>query len=220
MGRTVIRIVVGIITVAAWSLLGFSLHGGLEPRVDVRVHEASGRLMAQQALACLETGGDITIVARDTGTFKNPATDIQLASFRKEIAKAHGTIHSFHGLRVDPLRAIAVPSSDFMDLISSTPEGSVIASFMGPPVLTAAEKARLGENRPAIVAFCSGNKPESVDLRTLFEQKLLQAAVVDRRGTGWLATEQSIQVDDPEQLFLSLNGTNLAGLPPRRETEH
>jgi hypothetical protein len=156
--------------------------------------------MAQQALAWLEPGGQITIITRDTTTFKNPASDIQLAGFRKAINQAHAAIRSIHELQVDPLRPIAVPSSDFCEVIRNTPQGSVIVSFMGPPVLTGADRSRLGEIQPAIVAFCSGSLPESVDLRSLFEEGLLQAAVVvDRRGS--------------EQAFLTLTATNLADVP-------
>jgi hypothetical protein len=197
MCKTVLRIVVGSTTIAAWSVLCLSLHGGLGPRVDAGPYEASGRLMAQQALAWLEPGGQITIITRDTTTFKNPASDIQLAGFRKAINQAHAAIRSIHALQVDPLRPIAVPSSDFCEVIRNTPQGSVIVSFMGPPVLTGADRSRLGEIQPAIVAFCSGSLPESVDLRSLFEEGLLHAAVVvDRRGS--------------EQAFLTLTATNLA----------
>jgi hypothetical protein len=220
MGRTVIRIAVGLITIAAWSLLCLSLHGGLGPRVDTRAHEESGSLLAQEALAWLEPGGQITVIARDTGTFKNPASDIQLASFRKAISQAHATIHSIRALQVDPLRPIAVPSSDFCEVIRNAPEGSVIVSFMGPPVLTVAERSRLGEIKPAIVAFCSGSLPELVDLRSLFEQGLLQAAVVDRRGAGWPAPASANQRNDAEPSFVTLTATNLADLSSWRGTGH
>ncbi|MGO8700275.1 MAG: hypothetical protein ACLQVY_21500 [Limisphaerales bacterium] len=204
MGKTVIRIAVGFIAVAAWALLGLSLHGGLEPPVDTRAHEESGRLLAQQALACLDSGGDITVIARDTGTFKNPASDIQLAAFFHAIAKAHATLHAVHTIQVDPLRPIAVPASDFREIIGNTPEGSVIVSFMGPPQLTAAERARLGESKPAIVAFCSGSLPEAPALRALFDQGLLRAAVVDRRGTQALK-----EGDGVGPSFVALTATNL-----------
>jgi hypothetical protein len=215
MGKTVIRIAVGLIAVAAWSLLGLSLHGGLEPRVDTRAHEESGRLLAQQALARLDSGGDITVIARDTGTFKNPASDIQLAAFSDVIAKAHATLHAVHTIQVDPLRPIAVPSSEFCEIIRNTPEGSVIVSFMGPPRLTAAERTRLGEIKPAIVAFCSGGLPEAQGLRALFDEGSLQAAVVDRRGT-----QASREGMDAGPAFVVLTATNLASFTAAQKTEH
>ncbi len=219
MGATVIRILAVSATIGAWSVLLVSLHGGLGPRVDAHPYEASGRLMAQQALAWLTNGGQITVITRDTVTFKNPATDMQLASFRKTVGKAHATIRSLHALQVDPLRPIAVPSGDFCEAIGNTPKGSVVVSFMGPPLLTEAERSRLGEIKPAIVAFCSGGLPELVDLRSLFEQGLLAAAVVDCRGAERLAPRVANQRDHPEQSFLTITAANVADLSAWREGE-
>jgi hypothetical protein len=205
MRRTVILTTAGLITLAAWCCLGLSLAGGLGPGVGAGPHEASGRLMAEQALALLAPGGQITVIARDTTTFKNPASDLQLASFRKIISSAKAAIRSVDALQVDPLRPVEVPSGDFCELIGHTAKGSVIVSFMGPPMLTPAERARLGEIKPSIVAFCSGQNLSSVDLRLLFDEGLLRAAVLDRRGTDW--TDQSL---------LAVTAANLGDLSPGR----
>ncbi len=162
--------------------------------------------MAQQALACLEPGGQITIITRDTSTFRNPASDIQLDSFCKTINQAHAVIESIHKLQVDPLRPIAVPSSEFSDIIGGAPPGSVIVSFMGPPRFTSAERSRLGDIQPAVVAFWSGRLPELVDLRSLFKQGLLKAAGVDCRGSG--------------QSLLTLTASNLSELTAWQGAKH
>jgi hypothetical protein len=215
-GAIIIRLFAVCATVGAWLLLWLSLHGGLRPRLDTRLYEVSGRLVAQQALALLGGGGQITVIARDTAAFKNPATDIQMASFRKALGKAHVTVRSLRQLQVDPLRPIAVPSSDFYEALRDTPKGSVIVSFMGPPVLTPAERSRLKEINPAVVAFCSGGTEPLAELRSLFEQGLLHAAVVDRRA--WSAERGAAnQQDRPEESFLTLTPANVAELTAMRE---
>ena len=61
------------------------------------------------------------------------------------------------------------------------PPGSVIVSLVGPPpLLSPVERQRLGDRLPAIIAFCPGSLPERVNLAVLFDQGLLQAAVVSR----------------------------------------
>ena len=80
---------------------------------------------------------------------------------------------------------------------------------MGAPLLTQAERFRLGEINPAIVAFFPGGLPESVDLRLLFRQGLLRAAVVDRRGA-----------ERAEPSFLILTAANVADVSLWRETGH
>jgi hypothetical protein len=130
----------------------------------------------------LKPGGQITVIGRDTSSFKNPASDILLRSFRKCIQQGHGSIGSVQLLQVDPLRPVEVPAGDFFELIRKTPKGSVIVSLMGPPLLSETQRKQLPEINPAIVAFCSGNLSEQVDLRTLFDEGLLQAAVLSRRN--------------------------------------
>ena len=190
----------------------FYIHGGTGPSLNAGPFEESGRLMAQQALQFLEPGGDVTVITRDTSTFKNPANDIQLAGFRQTLAKAHAPIHLVRSLQLDPLRPAVVPASDFCELIQCTPPGSVIVSFLGPPLLTGAERSRLAKDRPAIVAFCSGALPKADQLRALFDQGLLTAAVLDTRGASVAAPVAGNALAHPEQPFLTLTPTNLAAL--------
>ena len=200
-------------TLAAWVVIFLSLHGGFGPRIDSRPHEATGWVMAQEALARLQPSGQITVIARDTSTFKNPATDIQMASFRKALGKAHTAMPSVHALQVDPLRPVEVPAGDFYGIMKNTPKGSVIVSFMGPPMLTESQCAQLGENKPAVVAFCAGSLPELVDLKLLFQQGVLQAAVVDRPGDRAPGPRRSNLRACFDQSYQVITATNLADLP-------
>ena len=169
-----------LVTLGAIAVIGVELQGGLPPRFNSKPHEAAGWFLAQQALGLLQPGGRVTVITRDTTAFNNPATDVQLDSFRKALRRAHAAQGRIHVLQVDPLRPIEVPSGDFVELIRATPKGSVIVSFMGPPVLTEGQRRQLGDVKPAIIAFCPGELPELVDLRVLFAQGLLQAAVISR----------------------------------------
>lgn len=209
LSKTVIQIVAVLVTIAACASIFIVLHGGFGPRVDTAAYEESGRLLAREALARLETGGQITIITRDTSTFKNPASDIQLASFRKVIAHAHAAIGEVRKLQVDPLRPTVVPSSDFCEAIRNTSPGGVVVSFMGPPVLTAGDRSLIGQDCPAIIAFCSGNLPKLADLRSLFQTGLLQAAVVDRCASNPREVDASILPKRSELSFVTLTATNL-----------
>ena len=83
-------------------------------------------------------------------------------------------------MELDPLRPVLVPASDFMDMLHSAPAGSVVISLMGPPLLTDEQRAQLGQINPKIVAFCSGNISGNSELQRLFDQGLLNTAVVAR----------------------------------------
>jgi hypothetical protein len=177
----VIGTISGFTAFAAGAVIYFSTQGGTGPSFDATPHQATGLVIAQQTLAVLKPGGQISIIARDTRAFKNPASDVQLATFRKTVRDAGAVIRTTRLLQIDPLRPVLVPATDFFELIRNSPPGSVIVSFMGPPLLTDAQCAQLGETKPSIVAFCSGSIPDLVDLRALFEQGLLQAAVIAKR---------------------------------------
>jgi hypothetical protein len=82
-------------------------------------------------------------------------------------------------------------------------------------MLTASQCAQLGENKPAVVAFCSGSLPALVDLRSLFEQGVLQAAVVDRPADRAPGPRRSNLRACFDQSYLVITAANLADLPTR-----
>jgi hypothetical protein len=159
----------------------YSLRGGPSPSMNTAPHEAAGWVLGQQTLSLLEPGGRISVIARDTTAFENPASDVLLAGFKKALSKKDKKIDSISLIQADPLRPVEVPSGDFYELIRNTPKGSVIVSLLGPPMLTDSQRTRLNQVNPGVVAFCSGSIPEMLDLRVLFEKKLLQVAIISRR---------------------------------------
>jgi len=215
MHSKVIGTLAALTTLAAGGSIFLSANGGLGPRIDSKLPKATGWVMAQEALTRLQPNGQITVISRDTSAFKNPATDIQMASFRKALAKAHASIRSVRALQVDPLRPVEVPAGDFYSILKNTPKGSVIVSFMGPPMLTPVQCAQLGESKPAVVAFCTGSLPALVDLRSLFEQGVLQAAVVDRSASRAPAPRGSDLRACFDQSYVVITAANLADLPAR-----
>jgi hypothetical protein len=205
-------------TVACCAILGSVVAiycwtgGGFGPGIDPTPHEATGLVMAQQALSLLKPGGNLIVITRDTTAFKNPASDIQLARFQREISKTKATISSVHGLQVDPLRPVEVPAGDFFELLRKTSLGDVIVSFMGPPMLSEAQRSQLAGPKAAVVAFCAGALPEQVDLRSLFEAGLLQAAVVSKRTGPPPGPKPSGLRECFDRSFSLLTASNLAML--------
>ena len=176
----VIQAVSAVVSVSAVAAMVITSRGGFGPRLNPEPHRTAGAELARQALSLLKPGGQITVLTRDTATFQNPAIDLLLDSFQRELRKAHISISSQQKLEVDPLRRLEVPAGDFQEWIHHANSGDVIVSLMGPPVLSAAQRLQLGEIKPAIVAFCPGDWPEQVDFRRLFGDGLLSAAILTR----------------------------------------
>jgi hypothetical protein len=209
----IIGVVAGMTALGAWGVIYFSARGGFGPGINPKPHQAVGYVLAQQALTLVKPGGQITVVARDTSSFKNPASDILLQSFRKTVQQARGAIGSLQLLQVDPLRPVEVPAGDFFELIRKTPKGSVIVSLMGPPLLSENQRKQLSEINPAIVAFCSGSLPDQVDLRTLFDQGLLHAAVISRHSPAAASAAPKDLRGWFDQWFIAVTAANAGNIP-------
>ena len=160
---------------------------GFGPPVDRKLHSEIGRALAKEALSLSRPGGQIIVITRDTEAFHQPALDILLKSFRKEVSQAGEITVATQSIQLDPLRPVEIPPGDFYELIRRSTADRVIVSLLGPPVLTGEQRVALGRVKPKIIAFCSGNPAETLDLRELFNAGLLHVALINRRassGTG------------------------------------
>jgi hypothetical protein len=111
------------------------------------------------------------------------------------------------------LRPLAVPPGDFVELLRKTSENDVVVSFMGPAALAKEHTDRLPSKRARVAALCAGSVPNQVDLRHLFTNDLLHAAVISRQE----ATVTALRPDTPRGWFnlyyLMVTSNNLADLP-------
>ena len=86
----------------------------------------------------------------------------------------------------------------------------MIVSFLGPPVLPDEQTAKLPDQRPKIIAVCSGGTPRQIDLRRIFDQGLLTTAVLSRPDAN---RSPSKGEDVFLQNFALVTKANLAELP-------
>jgi len=201
-----IRIAGPVVLVLAAATMFFSL-SGLPPYFDPTVHKEIGRAMARETLGLCKAGGSIIVIKRDTAAYPQPASDAQFKAFRKEIERGKIPIASIQNIQLDPLRLAEVPPGDFLNLIRKASAGSVIVSFLGPPLLSEEQRKTLKEVKPKIVAFCSGNLPERVNIAELFSQNLLHAAVVSKHSVAENRKNSgNVGFSD---LYVALNGSNL-----------
>ncbi len=208
----ILAVLAALAALAAILLVG----RGLPPGVDRGLHTTVGAALAREALSLADKGGRITVITRDTAEFPQPALDVLLAGFQREIRRADGVLGDPLLIRTDPLRPVDVPPGDFFELLRRASPGQVVVSLLGPPVLTGEQRAQLGRIKPKVVAFCPGSLAEFLDLRQLFQSQLLHSAVVARRpgaaqpGQGAAAFPQLYQV---------VRASDLAALAPAPEAK-
>jgi hypothetical protein len=140
-----------------------------------------------ECLKLLKPGGKITIIARDTEVFPQPAMVLARQSLEKDIHRAGAEVRSTLAVQLDPIRPSAVPSGDYYELLRRLPEGDVIVSLLGPPLLSEEHREKLGRPRARVVALCA----PATDTEALFASGLLQVAVVNKPS----ATSQARSFD-------------------------
>jgi len=199
--------------VIAVSLLAIHLvTGNGAPEFNEKPHEAIGMVLGRETLSFLKPGGKVTVFTRDTATFKNPAMDVLLNAFKKAIKRANAPL-VVHALQVDPLPPVEVPPGDFFEAMRKSAAGDVIVSFMGAPLLNDVQRSNLPEQVGAkIVVFCPGVQSERVDFQDLFQQGIVNAAVISRRP-GARSEEKPKDLQGWfDQSFVEVTSKNVASL--------
>jgi hypothetical protein len=209
----------GLAVAASVAGLLFSVSGGFGPRLEPGPFREAGRVLAQQALSQLKPGGTLTVITRDTAAFQNPASDVLFGSFQRQLKKNGAKVDSIQLIEVDPLRPMSVPAGDFAQWIKKGSKGSVIVSLMGPPLLNETQFSSLGEVKPAIIALCSGAVRTQVDLRALFAQGLLRAAIISRDSASARRAAPANDRDAFDQQFVAVTTDNLAALAASSNTQ-
>ncbi len=210
--KTAKTVVASLIIVGALGCLFFSLHE-FGPDFDPKPHEALGQVMAEEAAKLVESGGRVIVIARSTAIFRNPAADVQWQSFYRSIQKAKLIIAATNIFKINPILLVRVPPGDFVEILRRASESDVVVSFLGPPVLNAEQLGRLGEPRPKVLALCAGSMPSQINLKQLFQMRLLHVAIISRKNAALSSPPPTGPAGWFEQLYLVVTPANLADLP-------
>jgi hypothetical protein len=180
MGRESIKTIVAVILIAGVGLYLVSFLDQTPPLPQPKAHEAIGQILGEQAAKRALPGSRIIVISRDTAVFPNPATQFQLRSFHEALKKANRSVAATNAMKLDPLRPVRVPPGDFFEVLRKQQDGDVVVSFLGPPTLSAAQKAQLGDKTVSVLAFCPGEAWTQAEIKSLFELGLLHVAIISR----------------------------------------
>lgn len=192
----------------ALGVLGYTLVP-FPPGIEAGPFRELGARLAKEAAALRAPGSRVVLVTRDNTQFKTPAYEAMTAGFLQAFAKSGGQPPNVRVLKVDPLRVVSVPPVEYVELFRRLEDQDVIVSFLGPPQLDAGQLASIGQRRPRVLAVCSGNLPRQLDLKRLFDDKLLHLAVLSRMDAPAAAKTF-------EDRFRVVTAANLNDLPMPR----
>ncbi len=192
--------------------LCFTLSNG-SPKFNPLPYEATGQVLAEETARLASGGGRITLVTLDTSVFKSPATEAILKGFFTTLQKKGISLAATNAIRLDPDRPPRVNGGDFLEILRRRGERDVVISLLGPPILSPEQRAKLGEKRPRVAAFCPGPIPRQVNLRDIFEQQLLQMAIISRPSIVLNPPQSTSPRAWFDYLYEVITMDNLAELP-------
>jgi hypothetical protein len=201
------------VMVMAGGFLGFWFYEP-GPTLNLKPYEALGRVLADEALKLRRNEGRILVLNLNTASFASPAFDAHFRGLVLELGKSGQKVATTNRLKLDPLRVLTVPPGDFFEILRRTREGDVIISFLGPPMLSDLQLIKLPPKRASVLAACTGNLPKQVNLRQLFDRKLLHAAVISRNPPLPKPGSKASVTSWFNHLFQLITPANLAELPP------
>jgi hypothetical protein len=210
--QNTVRIAAGSAIVVAGASLLLTLSVA-SPKFNPRPHLALGRMAAEQALHLAGNNGQIVLVDRDTSVFPSPATEQHQRAFFQTLKAGGRNVARTNLFIVNPISVITVPPGDFVEVLRKCSDSDVVVSFLGVVTPTDAQLTRLGAKRPHVLAFCPGPVPRRAPLKRLFEQKLLEVAIVSRpnplpRPVGGTLGRQWFDCD-----YQLITAANLEDLP-------
>ena len=207
-----IKIVVSILAIAAAGGILCFRYFKPPPGIEPRPHVAIGEALAAQTAKAIGPGGRVTLIAPDVVAFKHPGAEIQLMAFHRALRQAKLTVAATNWIKLNPLYLRRVPPGDFADILRKQSDADVIVSLLGPPLLAAEHKARIGEKHPRVVAVCAGDLPLYFNLKPLFADNLLHAAIISRRSPGPAPQSENLS-QWFDHFFQWITAQNLADLP-------
>ena len=182
------------------------------PKIEERPHAGIGEALAERVVQ-LGGKGRVVLMVPDTSEGKFPGAAIQLKAFHAALRRANLAVALTNVVKIDPNRVLRAPPGDFADLLKKFTDADMVVSLLGPPVLSGDQKTRVGERHPKIIAVCTGDLPKQVNLKTIFAEHFLHAAIISRPGVGLTTPTSENPADWFRHYFLWVTPQNLADLP-------
>ena len=186
------------------------------PKFNVALHEAVGRVMAEETARMLGNKGKVVVISIELAGV--PELKAQLAAFERALKKFPGVVlHKKYPLETDDKPKYSFGSGlsgrRYVRIVNKNLEADAFVSFVGAPALAPDELKELKKLPPLLAEARSADK-----LKKPFDQKVLTAAVVQRfqfptpvKGTPRTSQEWF------DQRFQIITATNASNLPGGRD---
>ena len=173
-----VAVAIGSILVIAGSSLWIYSHHFAAPRINVPLHQAVGRVMAEETAKLVDNQGRIVVIAIETA--KDAELKVQLEEFEKTLKKfSRITVAKTYMLETENRAKYGAGSGlsarRFIRIVNKNTTADAMISFVGAPELKDEEFGQL-QARPKFIA----ESRSAEKLTKLFAKQLLQVAIVSR----------------------------------------
>ena len=173
-----VALATGSILVIAGSSLWIYIHHFAAPKINVPLHQAVGRVMAEETAKLVDNKGKIVVIAIETA--RDAELKVQLDEFEKTLKKLSGiTVAKTYMLETDNRAKYGTGSGlsarRFIRIVNKNTAADALVSFVGAPELKDDEIGQL-QARPKFIA----ESRSAEKLTKLFAKQLLQVAIVSR----------------------------------------
>ena len=148
------------------------------PKINVPLHQAVGRVMAEETARVVNSQGRIVVIAIETA--RDPELKVQIEEFEKTLKQFNGIkVAKTYMLETDDRPKYGVGAGlsarRLVRIVNKNTTADAMVSFVGAPELKDSELQELQARPKFIVESRSAEK-----LKKIFDQQLVQVAIVSR----------------------------------------
>lgn len=150
------------------------------PKIDLGVYEALGAITAEETAKVLQDKAKLLLIARDTGSDKNPSLEAQIDAFQQVLKKHRKLSVTVERFVASPMTMMAtgggIPPDQFSQIVEKYKDISVIVVFCPLPPLSDSDVAFL-RNRKARIVVASSFRP---DYSGLMKQGVVEMVIAPK----------------------------------------
>lgn len=150
------------------------------PKIDLGVYEALGAITAEETAKLLQDKARLLLIARDTGSDKNPSLEAQIDAFQQTLKKHRNLSIAVERFVASPMTMMAtgggIPPDQFSQILEKYKDISAIVVFCPLPPLSDSDVASL-KNRKARIVVASSFRP---DYSGLMKQGVVEMVIAPK----------------------------------------
>ena len=177
------KLVVLALILAIGGVIAFIAHGRRAPKQVDLLGDNVPAVLAEEAAKLLNPQGQVVVVALEASAV--PGVPSRLDIFRQHLKQLKAA--TIVGVETIPPQVLTgIPAAVYFETLKKFPEADVLVSFIGPPELTDADQARLGQKLPKVVAFSQS----PINAGALFQRGALSVLIMPRASRSKVAVAQ------------------------------